>query len=167
MLKKQFRWMLLGLTFWSFQTQAQKLFVSKPTSTHQFEIDNVRSLTFFDGKLQVNLQNGGNPLQPVGGYELEGTKLFFHETLSLPRTSFQKPSFKLVAQPNPFTSELTINSDLFAFNVEVFTQNGEKKWRKDGMMSGETVDLSFLNAGFYFLKVTQNNQSLTQKLIKF
>jgi len=71
--------------------------------------------------------------------------------------------------PNPTSDELRVTSDgLRVTGVEIYDAYGRmQKSRKAEEQKGEwTLDLSHLQAGIYFLKITTNQGVVTKKVIK-
>ena len=71
--------------------------------------------------------------------------------------------------PNPTTGELRItNYELRITDIEIFDANGKmQKSRKAGKQNGEMViDISNLQAGIYFVKITTEQGEITKKVIK-
>ncbi len=85
------------------------------------------------------------------------------------KTDIAKASGKIdfKVYPNPFLNTITIEAEKEINNVKVFNQNGQillgKKWNN----KTQTLDLSHLSNGFYYLKVVGEDFQKTVKLEKF
>lgn len=69
--------------------------------------------------------------------------------------------------PNPTNdSRININSNVAIDEIEIITINGQiLQMIKKPIFENNTYTLDNLNQGFYFLKLTSNNQTLTKKII--
>jgi len=65
--------------------------------------------------------------------------------------------------PNPFTDYLNIESDMGAIDtITIYDTKGSLC----GTYNINQIDLSHLNAGMYFVKITQNDKSFVAKVFK-
>jgi len=68
--------------------------------------------------------------------------------------------------PNPTTGELRIKSDeLRVENVELFDMTGEKNFNSQFSILN-SLDISHLPAGMYFVKITTDKGVVTKKIVK-
>ena len=85
----------------------------------------------------------------------------FNETLSTRENQIEGFSM----YPNPtktgFVTISSLNND--AMNVQVFDVLGKRV--KNQILTNNTLNVSDLNTGIYILKLTQNNASITKKLV--
>ena len=77
---------------------------------------------------------------------------------------FQLDGFKYY--PNPVNSTLTLNAQKNISNVSVFNMLGQEVIRTTPNNVSNEVDMSNLNSGAYFIKVTIDNVTETIKIIK-
>jgi hypothetical protein len=68
--------------------------------------------------------------------------------------------------PNPTNGILNIHSNSIIDNIEVFDILGKKCFAKESANNTIKVDLSALQPGVYFVKVSSENSVETKKLIK-
>ena len=72
---------------------------------------------------------------------------------------------QIVIFPNPTTGELTImNYELQIENIEIFDVFGKKKNAECRMQN--VIDISFLQAGIYFIKITTEKGIIAKKIVK-
>ncbi|WP_343330068.1 S8 family serine peptidase [Polaribacter staleyi] len=68
--------------------------------------------------------------------------------------------------PNPVKDQFLITTDITSnFTIEIYSILGKKVFEKVGLNS-KIIDISFLESGIYFLKITKGNQHKKIKLIK-
>lgn len=68
--------------------------------------------------------------------------------------------------PNPFSDELTINFSSFGFHeVKLMDITGKEILKMDFTGSEITIDRNNINAGVYFLQVTDGEQTLNSKVL--
>lgn len=68
--------------------------------------------------------------------------------------------------PNPVKDQFLITTDITSnFTIEIYSVLGKKVFEKVGLNS-KIIDISFLESGVYFLKITKGNQHKKIKLIK-
>jgi hypothetical protein len=74
----------------------------------------------------------------------------------------------IILSPNPVQSKLHIQMDSGINSIAIFDISGVKAFEKTGTQkSTETIDVSSLPDGLYFLVVTGNDgQKITEKLVK-
>jgi hypothetical protein len=75
---------------------------------------------------------------------------------------------EIIIQPNPFTSELTVQSSEKIKQIIIYSLIGETVYQKQ-LTSNQTsaeLNLSFLQQGVYFLNVKTNGESWTKKMVK-
>lgn len=70
------------------------------------------------------------------------------------------------AGPNPTRDNLTITPTVAgSYNAVLFDMNGRKVWAGQSLQGATKVDVSTLSEGVYFLKVTANGLSRTEKVV--
>lgn len=74
----------------------------------------------------------------------------------------------LSVYPNPFVDFITIDSKWEkASNVSIVNQSGEKVFSEDNkLLKKMLVDMSDFTTGIYFVTITSENRSVTEKIIK-
>lgn len=106
-------------------------------------------INIFDG---ASVNGDATPPFPIGTYST---------TLSI--DSLTSVDFRLYPNPNS-TGTLTINStNNSAIGVQVFDVLGKRVINT--LLNNNTVDVSALNSGLYIIKLTQDNISITKKLV--
>ena len=72
--------------------------------------------------------------------------------------------------PNPVDSNLKIDLNELDSNnrikIEILTIKGKKIFQKKLSILDNSIDLSDLSSGIYFLKITVNNSSILKKVVK-
>ena len=68
--------------------------------------------------------------------------------------------------PNPIIDNITITSKDEIHTFEVYNYQGQLVRQKDCDSFTESLDLSDLSNGIYFLKLKTDKETFTQKLIK-
>lgn len=68
-----------------------------------------------------------------------------------------------IIYPNPVKDNVIVNEKFVMDEIQIFDLLGN---RCDFLLSGNTLNLSQLNKGVYFIQVYQNNTTFTQKFIK-
>ncbi len=91
---------------------------------------------------------------------ISGTTSYDFATLSTPDSEV----FDFSIYPNPTTDKLYINQIDNLKKVEVINMNGQLVFSKENNL--ETIDVSHLQNGVYFLKVYAQNGSTAKKFIK-
>jgi hypothetical protein len=82
----------------------------------------------------------------------------------LSTTNVEASSFNL--SPNPVTDILSIDSKLEIMKVEVYTVLGQKVFQLLEKSFHSKMDLSNLNSGSYFIKITSDSGLQTFKIVK-
>ena len=131
-------------------------------STNQPTITN--NLADFDGEdptgtwtLFVSDNAGGDTGQvDVWGMQIQGA------TLGLDENTLEGFSFS----PNPVKNELNLTSARNITNVEVFNLIGQQVMRVAPNTVSSRIDMSALNAGAYFVRVSVGDVAQTVKIIK-
>jgi len=75
----------------------------------------------------------------------------------------------LTVSPNPFSDQLFIrirNMNLFPVHVEIYNLTGRKLYSKTISGDETELDLSYLQAGIYILRIGDNKHSYFRKVIK-
>ncbi len=74
---------------------------------------------------------------------------------------------KLGTHPNPVRDKLTIQLPITDnYTVTVFDNSGKKLFEQNNICAQTQIDFSRLSSGIFFLKVTGNKTTFTQKIIK-
>ncbi len=91
-------------------------------------------------------------------------RIFYAPDVELNTQEFTSES--IVVSPNPVTHILSINTPVPATRVTLFDSTGKRLFSKSDN-NLESINLSLLQAGIYFVKITtSNNQTITKKIIK-
>ena len=80
----------------------------------------------------------------------------------------EETKFKFQVYPNPVSNQFTILSGELISNdakVEVYTSLGQVVLTTN-LTNDKVIDVSQLSNGFYFVKISENNRSFIQKIIK-
>jgi type IX secretion system substrate protein/VCBS repeat protein len=96
--------------------------------------------------------------------EASGSKLVWFENLSTVSITENKNESKLVLIPNPTSSRITIDSDLYIKEVEIFDLAG--KSIKSIKRSIKTINVFDLHPGIYYIKIKGEEKTITKKFIK-
>jgi hypothetical protein len=135
---------------------------------------NSTSAVYFSGLFPSGTVNGkllymAFPLETV--YDvvkrnslLQDTWRFFFTNLATGFPSAEESAFLIY--PNPATDKVTIISKEEIQAIEVYNQQGQLVMRKDGNSVSNTIDISELRQGIYFLKFSSERQTHVHKVIK-
>lgn len=114
----------------------------------------------------TDIDNDNDQDLMIVGYHTNGdvtTKLYRNMTTSvgvLENINF--PNLSIF--PNPATSQITINSDLIIKSIEIMDVMG--KTIKTLISSNNTIDISYLTKGIYFLQLQTSEGLVSKKIIK-
>lgn len=75
---------------------------------------------------------------------------------------------KITVFPNPTSGKITIQFDAkfsFSFQIEIYSINGQKVFSTILQDSFNKIDLSKLEKGMYFIRLTKENEIITKKII--
>lgn len=135
--------------------------VFDPTFAGTIKLNNV-SYTVVSGIVTIpSIPAGSNTISKGGTANLFYIKSVF-STLGLAQNN---PSSKLTLYPNPVSSNLYLSSSNQKIeNVMIYSITGSLV--KSISNNVENIDVSNLNAGSYLVKVTTDQGSFTQKIIK-
>jgi hypothetical protein len=88
-------------------------------------------------------------------------------TVGIP-SAIANPKSEIVVSPNPFTSELTVQSSQKIIQIVVYDLMGAIVYQQEltSNQTSATLNLSFLQQGVYFLNVKANGESWTKKIVK-
>lgn len=102
----------------------------------------------------------------VSGYNgAEGTFCLSVDAVSLSTEDFDKEA-AFTYYPNPVNNNLNLSSQKEINNVSVYNMVGQEVYRSTPNTMTDVVDMSGLQAGAYFVKVTVGNATKTVKVIK-
>jgi len=76
----------------------------------------------------------------------------------------------LVVTPNPFVNQVTIqyrNPTGNYFDVKIFNVAGREVLALQGARTGQSINLSSLGAGIYFITLYNGKEMITQKIVKY
>jgi len=77
------------------------------------------------------------------------------------------PEMNVIVYPNPVVNQCTITSDKQLRSIQLFSLTGQKLLDKTLQTQTTTLDISNLNTGIYFIKITiEDGSSITKKIIK-
>jgi len=122
--------------------------------------------------------NPGSAGSGPGGYLLVGSKIIFSAFDATNGAEIwvmgsvtgidEKETSSFNIYPNPFGSSLTIDCGSYGekSGMEVFNMIGEKVDARMLANGSNQVDLSTLKAGVYFVRISNNDQVITQKVVK-
>jgi serine protease AprX len=108
-----------------------------------------------------------NPLDQHG-YGIPNFEVALNSYIGSTTKVYDSTFSKLTIYPNPTIESFTISSDIVTLNkfkIEVFNILGKKVLEKVNP-NKRKVDISFLESGVYMLKISNENQHKTLKLIK-
>ena len=117
----------------------------------------------------TGIPQGGDVSKHIGPFQnMLAAFNLMQQTLN--SESFSENSIYIYPNPsNGFVSIVSSNSDsIFILNlVEIFDITGKVVWCKKDLeiINNNSIDLTFLNKGMYFIKITINNQSILKKII--
>jgi hypothetical protein len=80
------------------------------------------------------------------------------------------PAASLVVTPNPFVNQVTIqyrNPAGNYFDVKIFNVAGREVLALQGAKTGQSINLSSLGAGIYFITLYNGKEMITQKIVKY
>ncbi len=89
--------------------------------------------------------------------------LYLHKN-TLGVAGFEVSKFKMY--PNPASSELTIQNQSTIDSISIINMLGQEMFKKSTSNTIETIDVSGLNSGVYFIKITSLGVSATERFIK-
>lgn len=130
---------------------------------------------YFSGLFPSGTTNGkviylGFPLESVYNVTKrhslfqDSWRFFFTTGVTTHLASIEDYSFSVF--PNPANDIITINCIEELQGIEIYNNQGQLVKRKDCSAFSESVDLTELSNGIYFLKLKTKKQSFTQKIIK-
>jgi hypothetical protein len=92
----------------------------------------------------------------------------FRNVISV-QTTLEAPNFDLknfVLYPNPVKDILNISSETTITNIAIYNLLGQEVMTKSVNDTENSIDVSNLTSGTYFVKVTADNTVKTSKIIK-
>ena len=147
---------------------AQFIWYENSSSTDNIEFEGAANGTFTTD--ETNPETSGSPKPDYVPYiRPEGAYLVGEEPPVSAVGSVNQVDFKFY--PNPVTHTLTISGTSADVNhIRIISTTGtnviEKTWENGALLT--QLDLSNLNAGIYFITVSNgNNHSITEKIIVF
>lgn len=94
-----------------------------------------------------------------------GDKAFYGNTILLNNNNFETK--KTILYPNPIKGLLNINAVNGIQELEIFTSSGQLVLKKTGILDKSAINTEGLTPGIYFVKITQNDGTVsTQKVVK-
>jgi hypothetical protein len=102
---------------------------------------------------------------PSSGFDLDAIGVI-HDTRNLGMSDYIQSDLKI--SPNPFKDciELSIINNVVLNKIEVFEISGKQVYNKLLLDQSILLDLSFLRAGIYLVKVTDSERTIVSKIIK-
>jgi hypothetical protein len=98
-------------------------------------------------------------------YKINGTDTTIYHTASIPNSNLKPLHFSVF--PNPVKDKLTINYEtLSASKYTILNTLGQSVANGESSSMEQTIDLSYLSAGVYFLKTSRQDASGTVRFIK-
>jgi hypothetical protein len=116
----------------------------------------------------VVIQQNGN-YQGLKGEEAEGANARKHENGERSALSEKNALENITLYPNPTTGELQVTSDeLQVTSIEIYDIYGRKQKCTKARMHESTnvIDISHLQSGFYFVKISTEKGTVVTKVIK-
>ncbi|RAR71581.1 T9SS type A sorting domain-containing protein [Flavobacterium aciduliphilum] len=101
--------------------------------------------------------------QKIGGYE-STTRLPVTVHLVLNSSTFEQNSMSF--SPNPVKERFTIESPFIIEHITLYTLAGQRVLEFPANATTQTVDVSAISSGIYFVKVTSNSNSQVFKIVK-
>ncbi len=132
------------------------------------------SAIYFSGMFPSGTTNGkliyiGFPLESIYDVTKRNSLFkdcwtFFFSNLVTGINDFEES--KIAIYPNPTKGLIMINSKEEILEIEVLNIQGQVVKSKIGQASSESIDISELNDGIYFLKIETDKKSYTKKIIR-
>ena len=115
-------------------------------------------------------ENDGNLLEVITSNDITPDLTAWEEVLPMGIVETQGIT-SIRIYPNPTDSQLTIdNGELTIENVEIFDLTGKTVgahlYGRPNIDGTTTINVEFLPSGVYFVKITTENGTITQKIIK-
>jgi cyanophycinase-like exopeptidase len=137
---------------WNFTQGAYKVYKVPGTQDGQYTLD-LNNWTTGNGGTWYNWNVINGSLSETSGTVPNCLPLSENDT-----------NLNSITYNNPIDTFLNINS-IEQIDIEIYNILGEKVLQKD-QITNQSIDLSHLKSGIYFMKVSQNNSQKTLKLIK-
>ena len=116
-------------------------------------------ITGLSGEYYVLIDGGGND---VGNFDVG-----FYDLTTLSTEAFEEVDRTAVSYfPNPVTNKLTLKAQQNIQNVSVFNMLGQEVMRTEMNLQSGELDMSSLQSGAYFVKVSINDTVETLRIIK-
>lgn len=149
--------------------QAQNLYVKNKSGVQTaYAISTIQKITFTSGNLSISKISGGE-----NTYAFENLRfLNFSNTTPIPtETDFEKEDNAVLAYPNPFTNEVTIDLNDFGEQsvlITILSIDGRVVYTEkvQDITGIHKMDLSQLPKGTYVCKVTSGSEFKTIKFLK-
>ena len=119
--------------------------------------------------LTSNYLRGVQFTSPTNGYIVGNNKTLLKYTL-ITSASESPETGQVQVYPNPTTGKFKVESlKLKVHRVEVLDLNGKvlERFSLDTAFSSQEFDIGHLKPGIYLLRLWGNNQSITNKIIKY
>lgn len=130
--------------------------VSTDNSEKNIDINNLRNITFFDSNLKLTYLSGTNEMFPTSSIR----KLVFTFSTGLKKLIDTK---NVMIYPNPVVDIVSFKNTFGEnLDISIYSVTGAKVLNINQLYPTQTINISHLTKGMYFLKV--NNQIL--KFIK-
>jgi hypothetical protein len=121
-----------------------------------FGLPNVQPVSMFD----LDMQNRINGHIDIGAYEYVGTVPRKAKPLDSVATNI------IIISPNPCSDFLSVNSNWIITNIQLISMDGRLIFETKPLLLSTLLNISEYEAGVYFLKISSNEQTSTQKIIK-
>ena len=87
----------------------------------------------------------------------------FCDFLEIKEEHNENPTVAVASFPNPFIDDTRISE---SGSIQLYNKLGEMLYEDKNYLKGQTIDLSFLSGGVYFLQLETKGKRLQQKLVK-
>lgn len=121
-------------------------------------VDNVLGAWYTGSNWAIYSEDGTTPIPENAAFNV----MIYDPSLGITDNSLEK----VVAYPNPVTTQLTIETINEISSIEIYNILGQKVMTVEGYSNKMNLDVSNLNSGTYLAKIISDNTSKTIKIIK-
>ncbi len=121
---------------------------------------------FFSGdSIEISVADQSFSLA-AGEYRLYSTQKFNEPDIATDIHPIQSAENNILIYPNPATDILNISAKEDIISIRIFTANGQLAYNRKGLKNQETsVNTTNFTPGVYFIQLTQQDQTSTQKIV--
>jgi len=152
----------VSFTFFTVNAQ-QKLYVCLKNNTQtEYNINDVQKLTFPSGNLVVTTRTGNVTQTPLTDVRFLAFRYFPINSVWAGR------ALPIRVYPNPVISELQFSTDHFQSPIEhinIYDITG-RLILNSSFLTPNSINVSSLKAGIYFLEIRSGNERAMQKFVK-